>query len=136
MSDVKWNEGFDEELRMIILKKLALIAGSFQRKIQEMFRMPKSGRWYARRTVRHRASAPGEAPAKDLGFLAKSVTHQVTQAEGAFYLDIGPSLQSGRSEIAAMLEFGTSKMAPRPSWRPALEAVAAETDQQIVLGEA
>jgi hypothetical protein len=149
VSDVEWNDGrFNSELRAVIMAKLRTIAARYQVKIQQMFRAPKSGRIYrvgstptkrdraAGRDFRaHQASAPGEAPAIDHGHLARSVTHEITEAAGAFHLDIGPATQSGREDIAAYLEFGTSKIQPRPAWRPALEAVAAETEREIVITE-
>lgn len=133
---VEWNEKeFDAKLRASIRRKLLAIAILYMRRIAEMFRMPKSGRIYRRRTVVHQASAPGEAPAIDTGALARSVTHEIGETADGFTLDIGPSVQSGRSETAAHLEFGTSKMGARPAWRPALETVAAENDKIVVGAE-
>lgn len=61
----------------------------------------RSGRLYGK----HRASAPGEYPAKKTGMLASSVGIEnknkiLIFGEGAFY--------------AKFLEYGTRKMAPRP----------------------
>lgn len=142
---VEWDEkAFDAELKKIIRARLLKIAALFQRKIQQLFRMPKSGRIYnvgstptkkdkasGRRFRSHQASAPGEAPAIDTAALSKSITHQITEGAQGFDLDIGPSQQSGRDDVAAWLEFGTSKIAPRPAWRPALEAVAKESETDI-----
>jgi HK97 gp10 family phage protein len=78
----------------------------------------KSGRLYKRgKTVFHRASAPGEAPASDTGRLANSINS---------YLDstaLGSFVVAGRglAKYAPLLEFGTSKIAPRPFLFPALE---------------
>jgi HK97 gp10 family phage protein len=77
---------------------------------------PKSGRVYVKSRPRriHRASAPGQAPATDLGNLIASII--VDRAD----------LPRGRIRIAATaayakhLEFGTRKMAPRPFLRRAL----------------
>jgi HK97 gp10 family phage protein len=76
----------------------------------------KTGRLYKRRTVSHRASAPGEAPASDTGRLVNSIT--------AFNNGGGEAMTiAGRGTViyAAMLEFGTSKMGARPFMLPALE---------------
>jgi hypothetical protein len=68
----------------------------------------KSGRIYGS----HQASAPGEAPAVDTSVLINSIQREVQGTEGAVYTN---------QETAAMLEFGTSRMAPRPAWVPAAE---------------
>ncbi len=76
----------------------------------------KSGRVYKRRSVTHKASAPGEAPASDTGRLVNSIN--------AYALKDGEAIAvAGRGTVkyAAMLEFGTSKIAPRPFMFPALE---------------
>lgn len=76
----------------------------------------KSGRTYKRRSVTHQASAPGEAPANDTGRLVNSI--HVTTAEGGQVARVHAG--SGAVSYAAALEFGTSKMAERPFFRPAL----------------
>jgi HK97 gp10 family phage protein len=62
---------------------------------------------------RHQASAPGEAPAIDTGNLFNS-----------FELgDVTPTLGSlgTNAEYAEPLEYGTSRMEPRPFLRPAVD---------------
>ena len=64
-------------------------------------------------SLTHRASAPGEAPATDTGFLVSSITfRQLTPLT---------SIVESRLPYAYWLEFGTKKIKPRPSWRPAVE---------------
>lgn len=77
----------------------------------------KSGRVYKRRTVSHRASAPGEAPASDTGRLANSINTVMEQGAFAALVKAG----GGIVRYARMLEFGTVKMAARPFFFPALE---------------
>lgn len=74
---------------------------------------PKTGRIYRRRGVVHQASAPGEPPATDTGRLVQSgrTEHNPTEISGTV---------NWSTLYAAFLEFGTSKMAPRPYARPAL----------------
>lgn len=74
---------------------------------------PKTGREYKRGTVVHRASAPGQAPATDTGFLVSSIYNE----------DRGPLTKAigSRLPYAFYLEFGTRKIEPRPSWIPAVE---------------
>lgn len=77
----------------------------------------KSGAVYKRRTVQHRASAPGEAPANDTGRLASSIVASLVR--GANYAVV--TAGKGVAKYATMLEFGTSKMAARPFLFPAAE---------------
>jgi len=76
----------------------------------------KSGRTYKRRTVSHKASAPGEAPASDTGRLVNSL-HAQAGGPGEALAIAG----SSSVKYAKMLEFGTSKIAARPFMIPALE---------------
>jgi hypothetical protein len=68
---------------------------------------PKSGEWYGD----HQASAPGEAPAIDIGGLASSI--QVERA-GTF-----SQVVHTNHEAAPILEMGSVHMEPRPSFEPA-----------------
>lgn len=77
----------------------------------------KTGRIYKRRTVVHRASAPGEAPASDTGRLVNSINAEVVSSGFEATVKAG----GGAVKYARMLEFGTSKMAARPFMFPALE---------------
>lgn len=74
---------------------------------------PKTGRKYQRGTVVHQASAPGQAPATDTGFLVLSIYNE---DRGYLSKAIG-----SRLPYAFYLEFGTRKIASRPSWVPAVE---------------
>lgn len=87
-------------------------AGAFNvnERIQQSFRDAKSGRYYGR----HRASAPGEAPAIDYGTLASSY-HVVP-------VDDYHALVASNDEKAPYLEFGTRHLAARPHVYPAAEA--------------
>jgi HK97 gp10 family phage protein len=77
----------------------------------------KSGRVYKRGNVTHRASAPGEAPASDTGRLVNSINGTFEKGERAAIIRAG----GGIVRYARMLEFGTTKMAPRPFMFPAAE---------------
>ena len=74
---------------------------------------PKTGRKYQRGTVVHQASAPGQAPATETGFLVTSIYNE---DRGYLSKAIG-----SRLPYAFYLEFGTRKIAARPSWVPAVE---------------
>ena len=62
----------------------------------------------------HVASAPGEAPATDTGFLASNVYKEV-ENKGL------TGIVESRAPYSSDLEFGTTKIAPRPFMQPALE---------------
>jgi len=71
--------------------------------------VPGSGTYYT-------ASAPGEAPARRLGDLVRSLRVMPRVTTGRIYARVGSGL-----EYAAFLEYGTRNMQPRPSLRPALD---------------
>jgi HK97 gp10 family phage protein len=75
----------------------------------------KHGRRYRRGTRTHQASAPGEAPAVDTGFLINSIQTTIKS-------EIQVETQIG-AEYSEALEYGTSKMAARPFVEPAIEGV-------------
>lgn len=74
---------------------------------------PKTGRVYRRGGVAHQASAPGEAPASDTGQLVNSVSTSVDESRLSGNVNFG-------SDHAAAMEYGTSRVAPRPYARPAV----------------
>jgi hypothetical protein len=83
----------------------------------------KTGRVYQRGNITHRASAPGEAPATDTGTLVSSIYYE--PQSGLL------SMIGSRLAYAYYLEFGTMRIAPRPSWMPATEASRAKFDRLI-----
>ena len=74
---------------------------------------PATGRLYRYGNVVHRASAPGEPPATDIGNLVSNIT---TTDDGSLtaYVDV-------EAEYGAYLEHGTARMAPRPYMKPSFE---------------
>lgn len=73
---------------------------------------PHTGRMYGR----HQASAPGEAPATDTGFLVSHIFSEVTKGKNPSGMVISTAPYSSH------LEFGTTEMAARPYMFPALES--------------
>ena len=66
---------------------------------------------------KHQASAPGETPAVDTGVLVNSVnTELVSSSQTEAWAQVGTGV-----EYAEPLEFGTSRMKPRPFMRPAYD---------------
>lgn len=66
----------------------------------------------------HRAAAPGSPPATWTGRLRASITHQVIRSGLYMQAIIGTDVW-----YAPMLEFGTSKMAPRPFLRVTIDRI-------------
>ena len=92
------------------------LADPIKEDVQQSIRTgPRSGRWVKRYHPErlHKASAPGEVPANDLGMLAASVEAEVDPVQFNLVL-------SANAPYARALELGTSKMLPRPFLRPAL----------------
>ncbi len=82
--------------------------------IKGRMQAPKSGRSYQRGGRAHVASAPGEAPAIDMGALINSVQNEFpAPMHGIVFSNL---------DYPVYLEFGTTRMAARPAWIPAAEA--------------
>ncbi len=79
--------------------------------------------------VPHRASAPGDPPAPDTGRLRASYTFSTARTP------VGADMVFGTGdEKAKLLEYGTSKMAPRPHLRPVVARAHAVIRRFIARG--
>ena len=67
--------------------------------------------------IAHHPSVAGNPPAVDTGTLRRSITYNVNEKE--MYGEVGNTLAD--SPYGAYLEFGTSRMKPRPWLKPATE---------------
>lgn len=91
--------------------------------VQGIKRGPATGRLYTRGNISHRASAPGEAPMSDTGALARSVRFDnITDTKSVVYSVL---------KHAPWLEYGTSKMKPRPIWRPSIDKASKKLRKEI-----
>jgi HK97 gp10 family phage protein len=70
---------------------------------------------YHRGSISHSPSVEFDYPAIDTGRLVQSVTHDISQEDGKVVGRVGTPVVYG-----AYLEFGTSKMSPRPWLKPSL----------------
>ena len=77
----------------------------------------------------HHPSLPGNPPAVDTGTLRRSITYQVDENELVGY--VGSNLKN--PPYGAYLEFGTSRMKPRPWLKPATEK-SMEKIKEIMAG--
>lgn len=67
----------------------------------------------------HHPSLPGNAPSPDTGKLMRSITHEVREENGEVVGIVGSTLRN--PDYPKFLEFGTSKMKPRPWLSTAIE---------------
>ena len=84
--------------------------------ILEMQKDNKTGHKYKKKSVIHQASAPGQYPAVDSGELLTSIFFDVVESK--LQVEIGNLIGAPYGEF---LEFGTSKMEPRPWLEPSVE---------------
>ena len=86
---------------------------------------PKSGRVYEKYNPRrtHKASAPGEAPASDTGNLVSQIR---VKEENKDLIKV-----ESNATYSSFLEFGTSKMLPRPFLFPATERSRPKITQAV-----
>jgi len=85
---------------------------------RQMYESPATGRWYPSRRPDggwHQASAPGEAPAPDTKELVNSIAADVSETDTGAESVVGSNAYG--APIWRYLEFGTSRMLPRPSAR-------------------
>lgn len=99
------------------LDDLSLFSEGLGKDLQDLIRAELdngtgTGKVYEEKGRTHRASSPGKPPKSDTGALSKSVSVKRTGA--------GASEVRIKSPYAAALEYGTSKMRPRPFVAPAV----------------
>lgn len=93
-------------------------------KAKELIAAPGHGREYKRGSVTHRASAPGEPPATDLGNLLNGIGHEMTgDLTGAWY---------STAEYSEILEFGGGHIAARPFMAPSAKAIEGDWQRGIM----
>lgn len=99
-------------------------------RIKQHLSKPGTGRVYRRRSVLHRASAPGEPPAVDTGKYRNSWGWTVVGEGAKAELWVGTGDKRG-----PWLEYGTSRMLPRPHLRPVIEAATASAEISSTIAE-
>lgn len=93
--------------------------------VKSIMQGPKTGRIYEKYNPRrtHRASAPGQAPASDTGNLVSQIQVKSTNPDEV-------TVESG-ANYSKFLEFGTSKILPRPFLFPATERSRPKIQQAV-----
>ncbi len=105
---------YDKQLKQIIAVGGQMVMNEAKQSIHSH---GSSGRTYEKYNPRrtHTASSAGNPPNTDTGYLANNIYLEI-DTDG-----LGADVES-RAEYSEFLEFGTSKMLPRPFLQPALEA--------------
>ena len=104
----------ERELEIALFASAKKVEGEAKRSIAAG---GKTGKIYKRGSVTHQASAPGEAPATDTGRLVNSINSALNKSGVEATVTAG----EGSVKYAALLEYGTRHIAPRPFLFPALE---------------
>ena len=104
----------EKHLKHLVQRSTTLVEGTAKQSILK----GGTGITYQKYNPRrqHTASAQGEPPASDTGFLVGSISSSVKKQGTAV---VGQIIAS--AEYAPYLEFGTSDIRPRPFMQPALE---------------
>lgn len=112
---------YEDKARRIIAYGLAEVHSTA---IQGILSGNKTGAKYSRGGKTHTASAAGEYPANDTGYLASNI-HINPSTTG-----LSGNVES-KASYSAALEFGTSKMAARPFMQPSAESVRPKVSRRI-----
>ena len=109
------------EIKHIIYDEPALIKND----VVNSMNQPHAGRVYKRRSIEHKASAPGEAPAIDTGALVNSI-------EIVHYGTLQSAVLSNQ-EYALALELGRpeANLEPRPYMRPAAKKAVTRINKRL-----
>jgi len=105
---------FNQKVQRDLKQRLENAAAYAETAVKRELSKPGMGKLYGS----HRASIPGQPPAVWRGDLRASITHKVIRA-GMFLT----ALVGSNKRTAPLLEFGTSKMAPRPFMRNTIERI-------------
>jgi HK97 gp10 family phage protein len=114
--DLKINNNFINKFESSINEAVEKAASDLEKELKKsILTGEKSGELYNVGNKLHRSSAPGQAPASDSGALANSIKHKKIK-NNEFDVTIS-------SNYAIFLEFGTSRIQPRPFIRPGIEKI-------------
>lgn len=105
---------FNSKVQRELKQRLENAAAYAETAVKRELSRPGMGKLYGS----HRASAPGQAPSVWRGDLRASITHKVMRV-GMFLT----ALVGTNKRTAPLLEYGTSRMAPRPFMRVTIERI-------------
>lgn len=107
----------DGPIGIDLLKRGIRVETDVKRRLKQTGKGRVYEKYKPRRT--HRASAPGDAPATDLGHLGASYGRALGHDGRGLFVQVGTGLKVG-----LFLEIGTRTIDPRPALRPALAKAA------------
>lgn len=93
-------------------QRAARLVSDTAHNLQSRMRLSMAEAKHGHKYGSHTASAPGESPAVDTGFLTNSIQVEVSGLQ---------AIVGTNAEYAEHLEFGTAFIAPRPFFDPAFE---------------
>ena len=123
-----------EITRQSIRKSFYLLGKDLVRTTSKaILKKPKGGRVYIRVFKsgvrrRHRASAPGETHANMSGALRRSLGYKIG---GSISLEFGYGVDKPAPKYGKWVEFGTRKMAARPSLQNAIQATSRNAETYV-----
>ncbi len=118
--------GFRAKLEKELEDRLEKAAAYAETAVKTALSQPGGGHLYGS----HRASAPGQAPTVLTGQLRASITHKVVRAGLFLQAIVGTNVL-----YALLLEYGTSKMAPRPFLRATIDKIQGQLWDIMAGGE-
>lgn len=113
----------DSEMAKAVGKACALVQAEAQRGMTETQTNPEVA--YGKQ--KHHPSLPYNPPAVDTGLLRMSITYTVEETKNKVVGKVGSTLKN--PPYGAYLEYGTSKMQPRPWLKPAVEKTSARVKE-------
>jgi len=113
----KINKKMTTNARKNVLTAVSRGTGMVEKTAQESIKNKGTGRSYTRRGITHTASAPGQPPATDSGFLGQNITMNVKSMPNGTV--VGQVISA--APYSKALEFGTTTIEARPFMQPALE---------------
>jgi len=104
---------------------MKFIAKTYVDQVQKtIFDSKPSGRWYHRKQKGgwYRASAPGQPPAIDTWTLVRAIVYGEIKEGNGKIVGYGVGIKAGSpaATYGLVLEFGNSRIKPRPYFRPSL----------------
>lgn len=107
----------ETDIGKALAESCALVQSTAIKSMRDTITDPNRAYYTHNKSIPHHPSIAGNPPAVDTGTLRRSITYKVDEKEMVGY--VGSTILN--PPYGAYLEYGTSRMKPRPWLRPALE---------------